>query len=403
MRKQILIVLALGLFIVDRASSQFLDEFTGSSLKTDRRGIDGWNYFTGDGTATMTFSVSGKGYASVAVNATSDKLGIWWALIKRCVSQNMDLVLLHQPHNGIRVEARIRVSEAPRRVNLSLNTQRTTNFHADLMEFDIPDTVQWHTISMTLKGFDAVPGDSVYGQLALMDWGLKRYRVDIDYFRVDIVNIDSVRPDKGVQVPYHPPVPDIHSFSQYISVADDAIIDREYPDINFNNWIAYNDTVKVILLTVSGTQNVIMRWDLEKFKGKKVVGSGLLELTTYALQRAPEYSKDFGMVRVTEILGGAARWNQKDVTYNSFFQQEPIDRVLNSQMIIDVEVQNKSGSKNFITISNPVLQRMIDSMTLGLAIKPLGAVVASFYSMENMNSDVSPKLYFNIESDIKSK
>jgi hypothetical protein len=256
---------------------------------------------------------------------------------------------------------------------------------------------------MTLKDFDAMPGDSVYGQLALMDWGLKRYSVDIDYFRVDIVNSDSVGPDKGVQVPYHPPVPDVRSFGQHISVSEDVMIDREYPDMNFNNWIAYNDTAKVVLLTVGGTQNIIMRWDLEKFKGKKVVGSGLLELTTYALQRAPEYSKDFGMVRITEILGGAPHWNQMNVTYSTFYQQEPKDRVLNSQMIIDAVVQNKSGSKNFITISNPVLQRIIDGKTLGLAIKPLGAVVASFYSMENINSDVSPKLHFNIESDVKSK
>jgi len=403
MRKLLTIVFAMGLVFVDQASSQFLDDFQESTLKIDPRGVDGWTFFTGDGTATMTFSASGKGYASVAVDATSDKLGIWWALIKRRVSQNMNLALIHQPHSGVRVEARIRVSEAPRRVNLSLNTQRTTNFHADLMEFDIPDTMQWHIISMTLKGFDAVPGDSVYGQLALMDWGLKRYRVDVDFFRVDIVDIDSVRPDKGVQVPYHPSVPDIQSFGQHISVTGDAMIDREYPDMNFNKWIAYNDSAKVVLLTASGMQNVILRWDLEKFKGKKVFGSGLLELTTYALQRAPEYSKDFGMIRITEILGGAPHWNQENVTYSTFTQQEPIDRVLNSQMIIDVEVQNKSGSKNFITISNPVLQRMIDGKTLGVAIKPLGAVVASFYSMENINSDVSPKLHFNIESDGRSQ
>jgi hypothetical protein len=141
MRKRVALPLTLGLFFLARSSSQFLDDFSGSSLKTDQRGIDGWTYFTGDGTATMKFTESGKGSASIAVDATSDKLGIWWALIKRCVSQNMNLSLLRLPYNGMRMEARIRVSEAPRRVNLSLNTQRTTNFHADLMEFDIPDTV----------------------------------------------------------------------------------------------------------------------------------------------------------------------------------------------------------------------------------------------------------------------
>jgi hypothetical protein len=44
---------------------------------------------------------------------------------------------------------------------------------------------------------------------------------------------------------------------------------------------------------------------------------------------------------------------------------------------------------------------MIDGKTLGIAIKPLGAIVASFYSMENANGEMSPTLHFNIESDMK--
>jgi len=68
-----------------------------------------------------------------------------------------------------------------RRVNLHLNAQRTTDFHTHLMEFDIPDTVNWHTISFNIHNFDAKPGDRVYGQLAIMDWGLEKYRVDVNY------------------------------------------------------------------------------------------------------------------------------------------------------------------------------------------------------------------------------
>ena len=75
-------------------------------------------------------------------------------------------------------------------------------FYTDLMEFDIPDTMQCHTISMTLKGFDTVLVDSVYGWLALMDRGLKRYPLDI-------FDIDSMRLDMGVQVLYHPSVADM--------------------------------------------------------------------------------------------------------------------------------------------------------------------------------------------------
>ena len=97
---------------------------------------------------------------------------IWWALVKRRVSDRLDLKLLAQPAYEVRVEARIRVSHAPRRVNLHVNTQRTTDFHSHLMEFDIPDSDQWHTIGFTTRQFDAGVGDTVFAQLALIDWGL---------------------------------------------------------------------------------------------------------------------------------------------------------------------------------------------------------------------------------------
>ena len=189
------------------ASAQFLDNFDGK-LQLDPRGVQGWAFFTGDGSAVMNFQNSGKGHATISVDASKDTRGIWWALIRRRVSTNMNLRLLAIPAYALRIESRIRVSHAPRRVNLHLNTQRTTDFHTHLMEFDIPDTVRWHTISMTTRAFDAVPGDTIYGQLALMDWGLEKYHVDLDYFRVDIVKADSAGPDKGTLVPYHPPVPD---------------------------------------------------------------------------------------------------------------------------------------------------------------------------------------------------
>ncbi|MCB9247292.1 MAG: hypothetical protein H6613_01455 [Ignavibacteriales bacterium] len=90
-----------------------------------------------------------------------------------------------------------------------VNTNRTTNFHIDLMEFDIPDTTNWHVISMTTKKFDAKPGDTVYVQMAATDYGLEKYQIDIDYYRADIVNIKEAGPDKGILVPYHPPIPNL--------------------------------------------------------------------------------------------------------------------------------------------------------------------------------------------------
>lgn len=396
--KKVTMILFIGLLYGGQASPQFLDDFNKTSMDFDRDAIKGWTFFTGDGSATMDFQQR-DGYASILVDATKDKQGIWWALIKRCVSADFDLRKMSEANYEFRIEARIRVSHAPRRVNLHLNTQRTTDFHSHLMEFDIPDTLNWHTISMTTHDFDARLGDIVYGQLALMDWGLEKYRVDLDYFKVDIVNVDSVGPDKSVQVPYHPPVPALDTFAQHLTVAQDAMIDLEYPDMNFNNWYTQQDGKRTDLLAVSATQLVIMRWDLSAFAGKPVAGAGLLELTTHTLERSSDYLKDFGMVRVAEVLGGASDWKQNNITYNKFCQGQPLNQVLNSQMIIDIEVAQTRGSKNFITISKPVLQRMIDGKTLGLALRPLGAVKASFYATENQVENLSPRLHFNVDSN----
>ena len=398
--KQALVVVVIAALAFPHASAQFLDDFDANVMFLDRSGANGWTFYTGDGSAIMDFVQSGKGYASINVDATKDKRGIWWALIRRRVSENMDLSLLNKPQYEFRVEARIRVSEAPRRVNLHLNIQRTTDFHSHLMEFDIPDTLNWHTISMTTHGFDAVPRDSVYGQLALMDWGLEKYRVDLDYFKADIVNPDSAGSDKGVQVPYHPPVPDPATFAHHIPAVQAAMIDSEYPDMNFKNWYAQDESGRRDLLTVSSTQLVIMRWNLSNFVGNKVDGAGLLELTTYSLQRSSDYVKDFGMVRVTEIMGGDPVWNRENVTYDKLRQGLPLNSVLNSQMIIDVNVIERRGSTNLITISNPVLQRMVDGKTLGLAIRPLGAVTASFYAGRSQGGIVGARLHLNVETSM---
>ena len=140
-------------------TKQFLDDFC-----MNTQGISNWTWYTGDGSATMDFQ-QGKGFASIAVDATGDQRNIWWALIRREVTAGLDLDLLTRPGYELRVEAKIRSSHAPRRVNLHLRTQRTVDNHSHLMEFDIPDT-GWHTISMTTQGFDARPGDQVFGQLA---------------------------------------------------------------------------------------------------------------------------------------------------------------------------------------------------------------------------------------------
>src|SRR4029078_279529 len=153
----VLVLIALGQSRLVLA--QFLDGF--DNLRLDPN--NGCFFKTGDGTATMDFRQEGPGYASIFVDGTTDRRGIWWALIERKVSDNMDLTLMQKPGHEFRIEARVRSSHAPRRINLQVLTKRTTDYESQLMEYDIPDTDHWHTFSMTTRGFDAKPGDTIFG------------------------------------------------------------------------------------------------------------------------------------------------------------------------------------------------------------------------------------------------
>jgi len=393
----LMLVTAVFLFL-GRASAQFIDDFNGAAVQLDPEGIKGWMFRSGDGTATMDFRQGGEGYASIFVDGTTDRRGIWWALIERKVSDKMDLSLMQKAGHEFRIEARIRVSHAPRRVNLQVATQRSSDDDANLMEYDIPDTTNWHVISMTTHGFDAKPGDTVFGHMALMDWGLEKYRVDLDYIKVDIVDAATIGPDKGNPIPYHPLVANPASFTQDVKVVHDSMIDLVDTDVNENDWtVQDNARGKINLLTVDETHDAILRWNLSAFAGKKVADHGLLELTTYSLQRKTEYVKDFGLIRVVEILGGDPNWDQTTVTTDSLCHYEPLNRVLNAQMIIDWPVTPGDGGKTYLTISKTVLQRMIDGKTHGIAIKALGAINASFYSMENEGGKYSARLHFNLQ------
>jgi hypothetical protein len=309
------VLVLIGLWHATPTSAQFFDGFDNLKLDPD----NGWFFKAGDGTATMDFRRGGPGYASIFVDGTTDRRGIWWALVERKVSDNMDLTLLQKPGHEFRIEARVRSSHAPRRINLQVLTQRTTDYESQLMEYDIPDTDNWHTFSMMTHNFDAKPGDTIFGHLALMDWGLEKYRLDIDYIKVDLVDAATAGPDKGEAVPYHPPIADPKKFGLKIPVAADSSIDIDNTDVSSNDWYVQDATGKKInLLTVDGTHYVILRWDLRKFAGKKVAGHGLLELTTYSVQQKAERIKDFGIVRVVELLGGDPNWDQRTVTTDNF-------------------------------------------------------------------------------------
>jgi hypothetical protein len=382
------------ILIMIETNAQYMEDFDNPRPDPEKKIPEGWGYATGDGRARMEFEQL-NGYASIVVDAKDDRQNIWWALVRVQVP-GLDIDKLMRPEYELRVEARIRTSHAPRRVNLHFNHQRTTDYHSHLMEYDIPNTWSWHTISMTTKNFEVQAGDRINAQLALMDWGTSTYRIDIDYFKVDVVNRNDAGEDLGEPLPYHPQLESPASFNYHLPVHEDVIIDSSFPDMNFNNWRA-SDTANTQILTTGGSQIIILRWDLDKYKGRKVSRSGLLDLITHSIQRSPDYEKDFGMVRICEILRGDPEWEQESVTYNKFRKTAPIQYVINTQMIIDSEVSPEKGSSSLFTLSKPVLQRLIDGKTLGLAILPLGAVNASFKSLENENGQFAPKLHFDLE------
>jgi hypothetical protein len=387
----------LILFISSICQAQFLDNF-------DKNKIEGWKTYTGDGSVEMKL-IQKDGFARIAVDATNDKHNIWWTIIKRNISPYIDLAKLADPDYELRVEARVRASQAPRRVNFMINTQRTINFHKQLMEYEIPDTTGWHVISYITHDLDAVPGDSLYVQLDVTDWGIGKYHLDVDYYRAEVINIKNAEPDKGEPLPYHPPVPEPDVFTNHIDVEQDGILNMDFPEVNFNNWHVTTENGIRHILTVDKSQWVILRWDLSRFKNGKIEGLGLLELTTQSLAIGGKYIEaygedfgiEFGKVRVFEIFGGNPEWDQNDVTFNSFFNDKPLAEVINSQMIIDVDIDGRPGSKNYITLSRPVLQRLIDGKTKGLLLRPLGALNASFISSEDQNASNCPKLHFNVK------
>jgi hypothetical protein len=377
--------------------AQFLDNF-------DKKKIEGWFFFTGDGNVTMDF-LQKDGYATIFVDGTKDRDNVYWTIIKRDVTAFLDLNKFKDPFFQLRVEAKVRVHNAPRRLNMMVNTQRTTNFHIDLMEFDLPDTTNWHIISMTTKNFDCVLGDTVYVQLDVTDYGLGKYYVDVDYYRADIINVNTAGPDKGDLVPYHPPIPDVSTFSNHLDVTQDCLINSDFPDVNFNDWHVQEQDGEKRILTINADQWAILRWDFGQYKDLKADGSGLLELTTYSVPKGGnfieaygrDFGEEFGKIRVIEIIGGDPEWDQNKVTYNNFIKDNIYSDVFNSQMIYDAELSDEKSGKNFITISRPVLQRLLDGITKGLLIRPLGAIDASFYASENQAGNVAPKLHFNIK------
>lgn len=385
-------VLATSLLLSSFTIADFADEFNAKSVAE-------WQTLTGDGNAQLTL-VPMDGFARMQVDATKDQHNIYWTTIKRDVSSSLDMEKLKSPEYELRVEARVRPSHSPRRINFMINTQRTTDFHEHLREYDLGFNADWQVVSMTTRNFDALPGDQISVQLCVTDWGLGEFYLDVDYFRAEVVKVKDAKPDSGEPLVYHPPVPSLDSFKHQIKVKHDAMINSAFPEVNFNNW--QSDNVRV--LTVSAGQFPLLRWDLKSYRDKKVSGAAVLALTTQSAQKGGNYIKalgeDFGIefdkVRVFEIFGGDANWQQASVTFASFTQGKNLQSLINGQMIFDAEVA-PAGEKTLVTIPRPVMQRLLDGTTKGLLLQPLGALEVSFYDSEQGDGSLAATLHFSVD------
>lgn len=381
------------LLLSSMCHAQFIDNF-------DEKELKGWQAFTGDGWATLKL-VKQDRYATLQIDATKDPYNVWYAITKRNIASSLNLNKLKGTDTELRVEARVRMYNPPRRVNIMVNTQRTTDYHHDLMEFELPDTA-WHVISMTTNNLDAVPGDSLYIQFNVTDFGWDKYEVDIDYIKADIINVKNAGPDKGNQIPYHPIIPPTSAYANHEAATHDALLNSDFPVVNLNDWHVIEKGGVVRVLTVTANQWAILRFDLQQFKHSHATRAGVLELTTQSVASGGNYIEAYGQqlgeefprVRIIEIFGGPQDWEQTKVTFENFMQGKSYATIFNTQMVYDIAVNESPGKKNFITISQPVMQRLLNGTTKGLLIRPLGAIAAAFYASENPDDQLVPKLHF---------
>ncbi|CAN5266527.1 hypothetical protein BH23BAC3_BH23BAC3_11730 [soil metagenome] len=101
----------------------------------------------------------------------------------------------------------------------------------------------------------------------------------------------------------------------------------------------------------------------------------------------------FDQIRLVEILNADTGWKREPVTWNSFSRCNPIETVLNTQMIIDIDTPKVLDEPVRIHI-RPVIQRLIERTTQGIAFYPLGSLNVSFYTRENQDDPLRTPLIF---------
>jgi hypothetical protein len=390
--------------LMQSAGAGFVEDFQGK-LALDQTTVHGWAAYTGSGDITCKLTQK-NGVGVMEVDGRRDRRNIYWGIVKREVTQDIDMAKLFGGGTALRVEARVRIGDAPRRIHIQLNTNRTTDYDANLREFDLPDT-GWHTISWTrplngagtIDDMDVKAGDHVSVTFGMTDMGRAVYRTEIDYVKVDVVPWPAA-PDFGPPLVYRPPLPPIETYKETVPVAQDAVIDAAYPWVNYAAWSNVTDgegSQGGVILSVGGTQTILLRFDLSKYRGKTPDGWGVLELTTDHVEWAPTNQEEFGMLRAVEIKGGDPAWERAGVTADSFFMGKPELEVLNGQMFVDAPPAYHRGERTLLRVNPAVLVRLLSGETKGIAIYAQGAVNASFASSQAPNARYRPTLHFNVK------
>jgi len=374
------------------ALAQYRADFEEPSHGLAPNNLPGWYAAKGDGDVLFRQRIA-EGSVSLVIDPLHEKRNIWYAFAHQDIAEHLDLEQLGQPGYELRMEARVMPSHAPRRINMYLFAAYPGGH---LREFDLAEADTWHTISMTTRDFVAPPGGRVMAQVSLMDWGnTDVYELKVDYITVDVVKADESHEQFGEPLEYRPPLKEASHYAASIVPSDDAIVDAAFPAETLGGWENQSKSDSSSVLQVDQTKTILLRWDFSEFAGKRVTEAGQLELSTESLFRRKSSPKDFGEIRFQEIRDSAGAWDEATVTYDSFLGGQAIDEVVVSQCIIDTEVNAQAGGKTVVTISRPVLQRLVDGTSAGIAITPLGLISASFH--DRQHPTLAPRLRFNVE------
>jgi hypothetical protein len=388
-------------FAAQASCAAFVEDFKEKSLPLDKSGVSGWMAITGSGEATVKL-FNQNGHGIMEVDGRPDRRNIYWAIIKHDVGNGIDINELMKPGKAIRMEVKVRISDGPRRVHFQLNTNRTTDYDANLREFDLPDT-NWHVLTWTRTAgsdLDVKPGDHVAVTFGMTDMGRQVYRCEFEYIKAEVVDLATAGPDKGMPLVYRPAIPPLDSFKNVVPASQDVTIDSAYPWVNYGAWSNMSDpegSQGVEILSATGTQTIILKWDLSKFAGRTPDGWGVIELTTDHIEWAPTNQEEFGFLRAVEIKAGDPAWDRKTVTRESFMQGKPDLDVFNGQLIVDTPPAIHRGETTLIRVNPAVMARLLSGKSKGIAIYPQGAVNASFASSQSPNPRYRPKLYFSLK------